>query len=194
MRDKGAVVVPSNNIAFVVDSVCLRDRGTRIIDGAEHSVFVEEEAVSRNLVLPVAYDISGSIDSVRKGIDCAWDIYRGEAASAAEEAMAHKAAIIIFADNVATGVNSPARRVQGPRHIKESKRSLREDEAMRRRLIAVEADEISTGIDPLTGGEGGAWNVDGCDCRRLGGPRNTYCQREDNQGWTASPSQSRQRN
>ena len=86
VRDKVAVKIPSNDIALVVDSVCLRDRGTRIIDGAEHSVFVEEEAVSRNLVLPVAYDISGSIDPGRQGIDCAWDIYRGEAASAAEEA------------------------------------------------------------------------------------------------------------
>ena len=86
--------------------------------------------------------------------------------------MAHNAVIIIFADNVATGVDSPALRVQGPRHIKESKRSLREDEAMRGRRIDEEADEISPGIDPLTGGEGGAWNVDGCDCRRLRGPRN----------------------
>ena len=162
MREPGAVKVPSHNIALVVDSVCLRVRGTRIIDGGEHSVFVEEEAMEVKRVIVETYDISGSIDRVRKRVGRAWEIYRGEAVSAAEEAVLRYAIQIIFADNVAAGIDSPARCVHSPGHIKESKRSLREYKAMRRRpIVTVEADEISTGIDPLTGGEGGAWDVDG---------------------------------
>ena len=42
----GDVNIRSDNIALVVDSVCLSVRSTRIIDGSEHSVFVEEEAIS----------------------------------------------------------------------------------------------------------------------------------------------------
>src|SRR6266436_302394 len=64
VSESGAVKVPSNNIALVVDSVCLRVRCTRIIDGGEHSVLVEEEAMDVNAIIPEAYDISGSIDRV----------------------------------------------------------------------------------------------------------------------------------
>ena len=57
MKGPGAVIVQSDNIAFVVDSEYLRVRGTRIIDGGEHSVFVEEEAMDVKRVIVEAYDI-----------------------------------------------------------------------------------------------------------------------------------------
>ena len=125
VSESGAVKVPSNNIALVVDSVCLRARCTRIIDGGEHSVLVEEEAMQVNRVIVEAYDISGSIDRVRIGVGRAWVIYGREAVSTAEVAEGRDA-IIIFADNVAAGIDSPARCVHSAGHIKGQKRSPRE--------------------------------------------------------------------
>src|ERR1700719_5136 len=106
VSESGAVKVPSNNIALVVDSICLRVRCTRIIDGGEHSVSVEQEAMEVNGVIVEAYDISGSIDPVRRGVLPAWENYSGEAVSTAEVAEGRDA-IIIFADNVAAGIDSP---------------------------------------------------------------------------------------
>ncbi len=119
-----AVKVPSNNIALVVDSVCLRVCCTRIIDGGEHSVVVAKKAMGINAIIPEAYDISGSIDCARTGVGRAWVIYGGEAISTAEVAVGRRdATIIIFADNVAPGIDSPARCVHSSGHINGQKGS-----------------------------------------------------------------------
>src|ERR1043165_1361098 len=108
-HESGAVKIPSNNISLVVDSECQRVRCTRIIDGGEHSMVVAQKAMGANAVIPEAYDISGSIDCARTGISRAWVIYGGEAVSTAEVAVGRRDAIIIFADNVVPGIDSPAR-------------------------------------------------------------------------------------
>jgi hypothetical protein len=81
VKGPGAVIVQSDNIAFVVDSEYLRVRGTRVIDGGERSVFVEEEAMDVKRVIVETYDIPGSIDRVRKRVGRTWEIYSGEAVS-----------------------------------------------------------------------------------------------------------------
>src|SRR5215469_5651261 len=71
VRESSVVEVRSNNVALVVDSICFRVRSPRIIDVAEHSVSIKQEAMGMNRVIIEAYDISGSVDGIRIGVGSA---------------------------------------------------------------------------------------------------------------------------
>lgn len=121
VRESSVVEVSPNNVALVVDSICLRVRSARIIDAAEHSVSIKQEAMGVKRVIVEAYDISGSIDRVWRRVGSPWKIYSGEVISTAPEAVASGGTQIIFADNVAAGIDSPTGCVHRPRNIKGQK-------------------------------------------------------------------------